>query len=396
MIIGSYLDADQVAQLQAIAPTVSYTAFGSGDWKRPLAMVGELLGLTPLVDDLMAGYQARLDTLGTLVENPAEIEVSIIRVEPDRLMLNLVNSFPAVVVTDAGFGRPESQAYSEGEATERYGGAVGAFISLEEIQLADGDTIFAWSNQATADQNAEADANWQTVQESPLWNTLTAAQNGTAYRVTGHWLGWGIFAAHGIIDDLFTYIAGVDPADVSPNPFLTAAVPVTASETPVETVQVPGFPPYAPAPTMLEVIEDRDDTLVVRHLFGETEIPANPQRIYADGSTFDILLSLGIEPVAANTLYTSELEPPTQLAPLIADLTIYNRGPADPEIVLSHQPDLILVWEVALWRGQTASTTCSAPSHLLLSSTKIPMPIGSRRRSILPPYWVAASRRRNC
>jgi iron complex transport system substrate-binding protein len=136
---------------------------------------------------------------------------------------------------------------------------------------------------------------------------------------------------------------------------LVSVVPLAAQEsTPeaaVETVQVPGFPPYAPAPTMLEVIEDRGATLVVRHLFGETEIPANPQRIYADGSTFDILLSLGIEPVAANTFYVDLLEPPSQLAPLIEDLTIYNRGPADPEIVLSHQPDLILVWEVALWEG---------------------------------------------
>jgi iron complex transport system substrate-binding protein len=156
---------------------------------------------------------------------------------------------------------------------------------------------------------------------------------------------------HKIIDDLFRIVAEVDPVEVSPNPFLSTPAPMTTAEALVETVQVPGFPPFAHPPTMLDVIEDRGDTLVVRHLFGETEIPASPQRIYADGSTFDILLSLGIEPIAANTLYTSELEPPTQLAPLIADLTIYNRGPADPEIVLSHQPDLILVWEVALWQG---------------------------------------------
>jgi iron complex transport system substrate-binding protein len=233
LIIGSYLDADQIAQLQAIAPTVNYVAFGSGDWKRPMQMTGELLGLTPLVDDLMAGYQARLDTLAALVENPSEIEVSIMRVQPDRLMLNLVNSFPAVVVTDAGFGRPESQAYPEAAAIERYGGAVGAFISLEEIALADGDYVFVWSNQANDDENADSDANWETVQDSLLWNALTAAQNGTAYRVTGHWLGWGIFAAHGIIDDLFTYIAEVDPATVSPNPFVavieTAATPEAGS-----------------------------------------------------------------------------------------------------------------------------------------------------------------------
>ncbi|MFW5709336.1 MAG: iron-siderophore ABC transporter substrate-binding protein [Chloroflexota bacterium] len=223
LIIGSFLDEGLITQLAEIAPTVSYSTVGSGDWKRPMQMVGDLLGLSELVNELFARYETRLADLRATVEDPSGIAVSIIRIQPDRIMLNLVNSFPAVVVTDAGFGRPESQAYSEEEAMEVYGEAIGAFISIEEIQLADGDYIFAWSNQADAEGNADADANWQDVQSSPLWTTLTAAQNETAYRVDGHWLGWGIFAAHGIIDDLFTYIAGVDPAEVSPNPFLTDA-----------------------------------------------------------------------------------------------------------------------------------------------------------------------------
>ncbi|MCU0497072.1 MAG: iron-siderophore ABC transporter substrate-binding protein [Anaerolineae bacterium] len=250
LIIGSYLEADLVEQLQAIAPTVNYISFGSGDWKRPMAMVGDLLGLTSLVDSLMTDYEQRLVTLSDMVENPAEIEVSIVRVQPDRLMLNLVNSFPAVIVTDAGFGRPASQAYSEEEATEIYGSAIGAFISIEEIQLADGDYIFAWSNQASDEDNADADANWEVVQASPLWNTLSAAQNDTAHRVEGHWLGWGIFAAHGIIDDLFIYIAGVDPAEVSPNPFLDAPTADSAA--------------FAAAPTLFESVEDRGETRLVR------------------------------------------------------------------------------------------------------------------------------------
>ena len=230
LIIGSYLAEELVPQLEAIAPTVSYSPSGSGDWKRPFALVGDLLGLSEIVEVMFEDYESRLSDLTALVDDPAGIEVSIVRIQPDRIMLNLVNSFPAVVVTDAGFGRPESQAYSEEEAIEMYGGAIGAFISLEEIQLVDGDYIFAWSNQADAESNADANANWQDVQSSPLWATLTAAQNDTAYRVDGHWLGWGIFAAHGIIDDLFTYVAGVDAADVSPNPFLVTEPAPEATE----------------------------------------------------------------------------------------------------------------------------------------------------------------------
>jgi hypothetical protein len=41
------------------------------------------------------------------------------------------------------------------------------------------------------------------------------------YRVGGHWIGWGFHAAHAVIDDLFTYVAEVNPAEVSPNPFPT-------------------------------------------------------------------------------------------------------------------------------------------------------------------------------
>jgi iron complex transport system substrate-binding protein len=323
LIVGSFLDEEITVQLAAIAPTVSYATAGSGDWKRPMRMVGDLLGLTELVNDLFAQYDARLRDLHATVENPADIEVSIIRVQPDRLMLNLVNSFPAVIVTDAGFGRPASQAYSEEEAIAAYGGAVGAFISLEEIQLADGDYIFAWSNQGSADENAEADANWERVQASPLWNALTAAQDNTAYRVRGHWLGWGIFAAHGIIDDLFTYVAGVDPAEVSPNPFLAAQDDDSESTT--------------------QTFTDDDGRIV--------EIPVNPQRIlFADIEHAAMVTSLGYVPYAmASTWEGSDFAAQLEyLGGNVGDLSsIIDIGSGQEpnlERILEIQPDLIIWW----------------------------------------------------
>jgi iron complex transport system substrate-binding protein len=339
LIIGSYLDADQVVQLQAIAPTVNYVAFGSGDWKRPMLMIGELLGLSELVDGLFADYQTRLDDLSRYVEDLSAIEVSIIRIQPDQLMLNLVNSFPSVIVADAGFSRPESQAYSEEEAIATYGGAIGAFISIEEIQLADGDYVFAWSNQASDEEYADADSNWERVQASPLWSALSASQNETAHRVAGHWLGWGIFAAHGIIDDLFTYIAGVDPAEVSPNPFLgTTSVTSTTFE------PIPGFPAFTAAPSMFDIIENRGETLLVRHLMGETEIPADPQRLYTDASTTQIALSLGL-PVVGAQYFTNLLNIP-DLAPLLESVTELGTNTYQPnfEAILAQQPDLIITW----------------------------------------------------
>lgn len=43
--------------------------------------------------------------------------------------------------------------------------------------------------------------------------------NDATYRTGAYWVGWGFHVAHVVLDDLFTLVAGVDPADVSSNPF---------------------------------------------------------------------------------------------------------------------------------------------------------------------------------
>lgn len=120
--------------------------------------------------------------------------------------------------------------------------------------------------------------------------------------------------------------------------------------------QVPGFPAYAAAPTMLEVVEDRGDTLLVRHLMGETEIPKHPQRVYADASTLDILISLGITPVGANSSYVEGEEPSPTLAPLLEGVELFPRGPANLESILSLAPDLILVWDIPVTWNEGSSS----------------------------------------
>ncbi|MCG8352426.1 MAG: ABC transporter substrate-binding protein, partial [Chloroflexales bacterium] len=130
----------------------------------------------------------------------------------------------------------------------------------------------------------------------------------------------------------------------------TSAGTTTTGETPAtvgaETYQAPGFLPYALAPAMLEVLEERGDTVLVRHLMGETAIPKHPQRIYADASTLDILLTLGVIPVGANSLYADGRAPAPLLAPLLEQAPQYQRSPVNLEVVASHHPDVILVREV--------------------------------------------------
>ena len=87
---------------------------------------------------------------------------------------------------------------------------------------------------------------------------------------------------------------------------------------------VEGFPAFVPSPTMVEVIEDRGDTLLVRHLYGETEVPKNPQRIFADQSTMEILLSIDAPVVAVSSIYGTVLPMPPLLEPKLAGVTEYQ------------------------------------------------------------------------
>jgi len=109
--------------------------------------------------------------------------------------------------------------------------------------------------------------------------------------------------------------------------------------------QVPGFPPFAPAPTLLEVIEDRGDTVLVRHALGETEIPKNPERVYTDDAMLEPLVALGIVPVASS--YIDAAAMPEALAEQVeGKTTIFPYNSVNLEAILAAQPDLIVVYNI--------------------------------------------------
>ena len=213
---------EEYEELSQIAPTISTVDSDSVDWRRPIELAGEALNQSEEVAERFAEYEARVAVLADTVGNPSEIEVSILRVSSEQLMINLAESYSSVIVDDVGFARPESQALSVEEAEGLYENATSGVISLEEIPRVDGDVVFVWSQQEMVEQNTEADGYYQSIQDQPVWQTLEAVQNDRVYRVGDHWVGWGFYAAHAIIDDLFTYVAEVDPAEVAPNPFMTA------------------------------------------------------------------------------------------------------------------------------------------------------------------------------
>ncbi|MEO1287630.1 MAG: iron-siderophore ABC transporter substrate-binding protein [Chloroflexota bacterium] len=332
LIIITTLDVEIYDELSAIAPTAMYEYDASGEWQESMIFLGDLLNLTEEVDQLFANYYARLDVLAEALGDPSDVEVSIVRILQDNIMLNLVNSFPSVVIEDAGLSRPASQAYTVEEALDVYSEEIGVFISFEDLQLADGEHIFIWGQMATGTEDDEllgaytADANMQALQESPLWQTLDGVQNEQVYPVGGYWVGWGFAAANAIIDDLFIYLADVDPREVSPNPFRSEVVESASADT-CEA----GFRLF-----------DHE------YLQGDPVcIPENPQSVVPlDIISFEFMLINDIQPPVTGALalqFFATTQPEwvsrfTEISEGLPDIGF----PANPEVALSVSPDLII------------------------------------------------------
>ncbi|MCG8351528.1 MAG: iron-siderophore ABC transporter substrate-binding protein [Chloroflexales bacterium] len=220
LIIGLDGSIDIYEELSAIAPTVLFAFGGSGEWKDVSYASAEAIGMSDEIDAIFAEYDQRVAALReTLGDNPPV--VSVIRAYPDAINLYLRESFPGTVMEDAGIPRPASQDFSADEASEQFDNPIQYTISLENLPDADADKIIVWTFGSSADIAENAQTQLNNLFDEPLWQALGAVQNGEVYNGGSYWIGSGIYAAHNVLDDLFTFVAEVDPAEVSPNPLLT-------------------------------------------------------------------------------------------------------------------------------------------------------------------------------
>ncbi len=205
LIIGSYdfFTGSLFKSLNDIAPTVLFTP-QPGDWRSRLNLAGEVLGLTDTVDGLLADYDARVEELKTaLGEEAADIKISLIRTFPDQIGLVLEGTNAAAVLNSVGLVRPEAQTVDYDYVLETLGGRPELLISAEELQLADGDIIFVFGESPQLIDN-------------PLWATLNAVKNEQAFEVGYYWWGDDLLSAHDMLDDLFKYVAKVEPEHTNP------------------------------------------------------------------------------------------------------------------------------------------------------------------------------------
>lgn len=286
LILGSKQRYEAIYdQLSAIAPTV-FTESLRVAWQTTFAVHAGALNRTAEADALLAAYNARVaEVRAALGDDLANTTISVIRFRPGQVRLYLKSSYIGFILQDVGLPRPASQD------EDRFS----AEISLEEVGAVDADYIFITGY-------AQGDSDLQRFLESPLWATLSAVQAGRAIDVNDDtWVaGLGVQSAMRVLDDLVRLLAP----------------------------QSDSFP------------------VTITHKFGETVIPAAPQRVVSIGYTEqDELLALGVTPLAVRYWYGEE----DAILPWAEEYVVGDRpvvlnmpyGSLNYEAILALQPDLI-------------------------------------------------------
>lgn len=212
LIIGGDYYQTIYPQSTQIAPTLLYEFEHSGQWKEIFMNLAQMLQKTEIAEQVMNDYYQRLDEFKQQMgERLEQTDVSVVRIYPDRINLYLKDSFCGTVLQDAGLPRPPDQDITASEAKTRFDNEIQVSISRELLHQADGDVMFVWTGENTADANLQAQKKLAELTADPLWQRLNVVQQNKIYQVPSYWIGSGPIAANAVIDDLFKYL--VDAPD---------------------------------------------------------------------------------------------------------------------------------------------------------------------------------------
>lgn len=197
--------------LSRIAPTVAGSWQGTSSWRDYFNFVAEVLDKKAEAQAAWAHYDQRIrelqvalgidktgDRIGSEKREPLKIEplkISVFHICCGALHVDTKNSFNGSILADVGFRRPQSQDVIVEGGLE--------FISEEMIPEIDADVIFIPTDPKDRDSSQRLA---QLMQKS-LWKRLKAVKQNRVYFVDYHiWRSANLFAAEGVIDDLFKYL----------------------------------------------------------------------------------------------------------------------------------------------------------------------------------------------
>ncbi|MEM7030655.1 MAG: iron-siderophore ABC transporter substrate-binding protein [Chloroflexota bacterium] len=193
-----------------IAPTILYADDDdyADEQRGSIAFMAAAMNMPEAGEVLLAQLDTRIEAFRDAMGDDLETTtISIVRIR-ENINIFLEGTFSHMLVTEVGLSRPEHQQNLPGDFA----------MSEEMIPLVDADHLFVFT-AGMAQQEDEAKKIIDNLKEDPLWQTLDAVQNDRLYSVGSNWMGFGLLEAHSVLDDLFENVAGVDPAEVSPNPF---------------------------------------------------------------------------------------------------------------------------------------------------------------------------------
>lgn len=196
LILSNPWQEDIHKELNQIAPTVA-VPLSYSDFEEEFRYVADVVGQADKAEELIEDHHDRLQAFKSTLGGSADAEVSVIRVFPDSIRIE-VDSYVTTLLDAAGVRRPPAQ-----EALKE-----SIDVSIEQARLIDGDVILVYS----ADNGAEQDRNERAVGkflDHPLFGNLDAARAGRVHEVDSRlWAGGGILWADMILDDLSGLLGG--------------------------------------------------------------------------------------------------------------------------------------------------------------------------------------------
>jgi iron complex transport system substrate-binding protein len=301
-------------ELGQIAPVVKTYSAGEG-WKTAFAGTAAALNRTAEAEAFLAAYAERVAAIRATLPADGANEASVVRWMADGPVLMMPSIFSSLVLADLGLSRPAAQAALAGSH-----GAHSDPVSLEQLELIDGDWIFIGA------LNAEGSAALEAARANPLFQQLDAVQAGHVAVVDGAvWTSiGGPLAALLVLDDVEAVLAGAPAARAE-------ATGVAADD-----------------PAALQVLEETGEYRLVKHGLGEAQVPLQPQRIVTlqDQNMLLPLLELGMGNVVGSVGSTQENGQQIFRRTLDYDTSqvqfVGEYGAPNLEAIAALQPDLIL------------------------------------------------------
>lgn len=295
-----------LAALNAIAPTVMYDT--AAPWREAIGMAGEVIGKAEDVTALFEQLDARIELLSTtLAETSPTPTLATIgfysgQTEPYLLLDGfayhdlLHDAAVTLVPTDMD------------SVVAELGSPVAA-LSTERLDLIDADRLLVIIDTATGSED------FASLRAHPLWKNLGVVKNDEVYSVGSYWYSSNPYDLHKVIDDIFRIVAGVEPADISPNPLLA------------------------------DQSSSADFPISLSHSLGNIEIPAAPERVAALSlADSDIAYAFGYSPLSIyqNPFAESGLWPWLAEKYEAQETTIFPTNSVPVEKILELNPDIIL------------------------------------------------------